>query len=80
MGLSYVGDLLERRFGRGWWQGGHLEVKFTNITWHDETLYVRGVITGHRQQGDRTHADFFAWAEKDDGTVVIIGEGVAYDT
>ena len=79
MTLSYLGELMERRFGRGWWEGGRLDAKFTNIVWPQDTVTARGVITDREPDGDRTRAHVFAWVEKDDGTPVIVASGSALE-
>jgi acyl dehydratase len=66
--MYYVGEVLERHFGRAWWEGGRLEVKFTNVVWPEDRLTARGVLTGvvdGRRQVE-------LWVEKADGTVVNV--------
>ena len=79
MTISYVGELMERRFGRGFWEGGKLDVKFTNIVWPDDHITVRGVITEREAEGDATRAHVSAWMEKDDGTVVLVASASALE-
>ena len=45
MTMSYVGDLMDRNFGRGWFEGGVLDIKFTNIVWPDDIVTPNVVIT-----------------------------------
>lgn len=73
MTMSLIGDMLEQRFGRGYYEGGTLDVKFTNIVWPDDRVTAKGVIT-HEQAG---RASITVWMEKDDGTVVIVGSASA---
>ena len=79
MTLSYVGELMERRFGRGWLEGGMLDVKFTNIVWPDEHVTAKGVITGRVKEEAGTRATAALWMEKDDGTVVVVGTASALE-
>lgn len=73
MTMSLIGQMLEERFGRGFYEGGTLDVKFTNIVWPDDRVTAKGVIT-HEQAG---RAFITVWMEKDDGTVVIVGSASA---
>ncbi len=71
MTMSYLGHLMDGHFGAPWWTSGVLDVKFTNPTWPDDRITVKGVATGPSEdEPDREHA--FAWIEKDDGTIVLI--------
>ena len=79
MTMSYVGELMDRRFAQGWLEGGSLDVKFTNIVWPDEHVTARGVITGRAEEEGGTRATVAVWAEKDDGTVVIVGTASALE-
>jgi hypothetical protein len=73
MTMSLIGDMLEQHFGRSYYEGGTLDIKFTNIVWPNERVTAKGVIT-HKEDG-RAHAK--VWMEKDDGTVVIVGSASA---
>ncbi|MCH8191602.1 MAG: hypothetical protein IIC80_09650 [Chloroflexi bacterium] len=79
MTLAYLGELLDKRFGSGWFQGGRLNVKFTNIVWPGDRVTARGVITGRRKENGSTRADVAVWMEKEDGTVVIVGAASALE-
>ena len=71
MTMSYVGQLLDTHFGAPWWTSGRLDLKFTNPTWPDDHITVKGVATGPSED-DPTRDHVFAWIEKDDGTIVLI--------
>ncbi len=73
MTMALIGQMLEQRFGRGYYEGGTLDVKFTNIVWPDDHVTAKGVIT-HEEDG---RAFTTVWMEKDDGTVVIVGSASA---
>ena len=45
MTLSYIGDMLDRNFGKNWYEGGNLDVKFTNIVWPGDKVTAHGVIS-----------------------------------
>jgi acyl dehydratase len=54
MTLSCVTELLTRHFGRGFYLGGRLDVKFTNVLWPNERFTTRGIITGRRVENGQT--------------------------
>ena len=78
MTISYIGDMLDRSFGHKWFDGGKLDVKFTNIVWPGDRVTARGVLTDERSVGDDI-AEARVWMEKDDGTVVIVGNAYIPD-
>ena len=73
MTMSLIGEMLEQHFGRGFYEGGTLDIKFTNIVWPDDHVTAKGVITD-AQNGKASVA---VWMEKDDGTVVVVGSASA---
>ena len=77
MTLSYIGDMMDKRFGKGWYEGGSLDAKFTNIVWPGDTVITRGVITDTVEGDGPDRANVAVWMEKDDGTVVIVGNASA---
>lgn len=79
MTMSYIGDLLDRRFGKGWYEGGTLDIKFTNIVWPEDVVVAKGMITGRTEENGKGRATVTVWMEKDDGTVVIVGSASALE-
>jgi len=73
MTMAMIGQMLEQHFGRGYYEGGTLDVKFTNIVWPGDQVTAKGVI--NREEAGRAH--IAVWMEKDDGTVVIVGGATA---
>lgn len=73
MTMSYVGDLMDRHFGRSWFEGGELDIKFTNIVWPDDVVTAKAVITDETDG----RANAAVWMEKEDGTVAIVGTASA---
>lgn len=71
MTMSLIGHLVESHFGPDFWRTGNLDVKFTNPTWPDDHLTMKGVDTGPLED-DSSRRGAFAWIEKDDGTIVLI--------
>ena len=70
MTLSYIGDMLDRNFGKNWYEGGNLDVKFTNIVWPGDKVTAHGVIS---EESTSDHSEVRVWMEKEDGTVTIVG-------
>ena len=79
MTLSCVTELLTRHFGRGFYLGGHLDVKFTNVLWPNEPFTTRGVITGRTEDKGRTSAQVTVLCEKADGTKIIVATARALE-
>ncbi len=72
MTISYIGDMLDRTFGERWYNGGKLDVKFTNIVWPGDKVTARGVIATESDSPEGT-TEVRVWMEKEDGTVTIVG-------
>jgi len=79
MTISCVTELLTRHFGRGFYLGGHLDVKFTNVLWPNEPLTTRGVITGRTTVDGKSRAQVVVFCEKADGTKIIVGTASALE-
>ena len=73
MTMSYVGDLMDKQFGKGWFEGGKMDIKFTNIVWPEDVITAKAVITDETDG----RANAAVWMEKEDGTVVIVGTASA---
>jgi acyl dehydratase len=79
MTLSCVTELLTRHFGGGFYLGGRLDVKFTNVLWPDEPFTTRGIITGRSREDGRTRAQVTVFCEKADGTKIIVANASALE-
>jgi len=79
MTISCITELLTRHFGRGFYQGGHLDVKFTNVLWPNEPFTTRGVITGRSVENGQSRAQVAVFCEKADGTKIIVGTASALE-
>ena len=79
MTLSCVTELLTRHFGRGFYLGGRLDAKFTNVLWPNEPFTTRGIITGRSAEGGRARAEVTVFCEKDDGTKIIVANASALE-
>ena len=78
MTMACLFDLLTDRFGRGWLEGGRLDLKFINVLHPGEPFTCSGVITG-RSEGGRKRAEVAVWARKADGTNIIAGTASALE-
>jgi MaoC like domain len=79
MTLSCVTELLTRHFGRGFYLGGRLDVKFTNVLWPGEPFTTRGIVTGRAVEDGRTRAQVTVFSEKADGTKIIVATASALE-
>ena len=79
MTLSCVTELLTRHFGRGFYLGGRLDVKFTNVLWPNEPFTTRGIVTGRTVEDGRTRAHVTVFCEKADGSKIIVATASALE-
>jgi acyl dehydratase len=79
MTLSCITELLTRHFGRGFYVGGHVDVKFVNVLWLNEPFTTSGLITGRRVENGKTWADVAVSCDKADGTKLIVGTASALE-
>jgi hypothetical protein len=77
MSTCFVSQVMQDAFGLGWAAGGRMSVKLTNVLWVDEAVTVHGRIREEVPEGCdvRVHCD--VWAEKDDGTRILVGSASA---
>ena len=79
MTMSLIGALLDQRFGRAWFEGGQLDIKFVNIVWPGDTVTARGIITDRIEEADGTRVNLSVWLERLDGTPCIVGTASALE-
>lgn len=77
MSTCFVSQLMQDHFGRGWVEGGKMSVKLTNVLWADETVQTRGRIREEVREGTRTRVHCDVWADKPDGTRILVGTASA---
>lgn len=81
MSEGCISELLTNSFGRGWFCGGRLDLKFVNPWYVNELVTFHGVVTGHTQEGNsatRTHIAL--WGSKQDGSKVVVATASALNT
>src|SRR5712692_7662445 len=79
MSLCFLSEFMTRRFGKGWYVGGHLDVKLVDVLWPNEPLTIGGVIRERVPEGHATRAVADVWCEKADGTKTIVGTASALE-
>jgi len=75
--ICIVSELLTRELGEGWLGGGKMDVRLVNVLWANEQVAAHAEVTGEAPEADRTRVHFDVWAEKADGTKVIVGKASA---
>ncbi|OGO52249.1 MAG: hypothetical protein A2148_06310 [Chloroflexi bacterium RBG_16_68_14] len=78
MSVCFLSELMTRRFGEGWYQGGRMSVNLVNVLWgSDGGVACRGVVREFTAEGALRRAHCEIWAEKGDGTKVTVGTASA---
>lgn len=77
MSTCFVSEVMQRAFGEGWLVGGKMDVRLTNVLWVDERVTTRARVREEHREGPRTRVHCDVWAEKDDGSRILIGEASA---
>jgi acyl dehydratase len=77
MSLCFISQMMTERYGRGWFEGGRMNVNLVNVLWQGETVRARGRVTEERPEGSRTRATLQTWCEKQDGTKIVVGTASA---
>jgi hypothetical protein len=79
MPICFLSELMTRQFGEGWYAGGRMDARLVNVLWGgDGGVVCRGVVREFARLGRahrRAHCEI--WAEKPDGTKVIVGTASA---
>lgn len=78
MPICFLSELMTHRFGEGWYTGGRMVVNLVNVLWGaDGAAVCRGVVREFTPEGKRRRAQCEIWAEKTDGTKIIVGSASA---
>ncbi len=75
--ICLISELLTASFGRGYLAGGKMDVRLVNVLWANETIHARGELREAVPEADRLRCHLDVWAEKDDGTKVVVGTASA---
>jgi len=73
MSLCFISEVMTRRFGQGWYQGGRMNVNLVNVVWQGETITARGLVRAVTSEGSARRTQLDVWCEKEDGTKVVVG-------
>ena len=74
MGLAYLHELLDRRYGMDFRQGGWLRVNYRRPMYAGDTLTAKGVIARTESDGIRATSFLQVWLENGRGEMAITGE------
>lgn len=77
MSTCFVSQVMQDHFGLGWIEGGKMSVKLTNVLWVDERVTARARVREETAEGTRVRVHCDVWAEKDDGTRIVVGTASA---
>ncbi|MFQ5698626.1 MAG: MaoC family dehydratase [Myxococcota bacterium] len=74
-----VSQIMGDAHGAGWFAGGRMDLKLTNVLWADERVRARGKVRSEVPEGSRVRRELEVWVEKDDPdrTVVSVGRASA---
>lgn len=74
LGLAYLHELLDRRFGIDFRQGGRLTVSYRRPFYAGDTLAAHGMVAGTQLQGQRTAWQLQVWLENGRSEPVVTGD------
>ena len=76
--VCFLSELMTRRFGEGWYNGGRMSVSLVNVLWGgDAGVTCKGRIREYTPEASARRAHCDIWAEKADGTKVVVGTASA---
>lgn len=79
LSVCMVAEMMTRRFGAGFLQGGKMDLRLVNVLWGNDTTGPRGRIVERRPEGKRTRLEVEAWCDKADGTKTVVGTASALE-
>lgn len=71
--VCYLAELMARCFGRDWFTGGRLKVKFLRPVKAFEVLAVCGAVRRVTQETSGVRIDLDVWIRRSDGDLVTVG-------
>lgn len=77
MSTCFASEVMQKAFGRGWLEGGRMELKLTNVLWVDERVTARARVREESREGTRIRVHCELWIDKDDGTRIALGTASA---
>jgi len=79
LSVCLVAEMMTRRFGIGFFNGGKMDLRLVNVLWGNETTGPQGRILERQPEGNFTRAMVEVWCEKADGTKTIVGTASAIE-
>jgi len=79
LSVCLVSEMMTRRFGLGFYNGGRMDLRLVNVLWGNDTTGAKGRIIERRPEGKRTRAEVEVWCEKADGAKTIVGTASALE-
>lgn len=79
LSTTFISELMTKRFGMGWLEGGRMSLNLINVLWGGEAVSAKGAIRGWQREGNRRRALVDVWTEKADGTKTIAGTASAVE-
>jgi acyl dehydratase len=79
MSVCFVAEMMTRRFGLGFLNGGKMDLRLVNVVWGNDTTGPKGLIGERHPEGKRTRADVEVWCDKADATKTIVGTASAIE-
>lgn len=74
MGLAFLHELMDRRYGIDFRQGGRLSVNYRRPMYAGDVLTAKGMVARSETDGGRTTSSLQVWLENRRGEMVITGE------
>jgi acyl dehydratase len=71
--VAYISERLLEFFGRGWLEGGKIDVAMVKSIFPGDTVSVRGVVTAKEPEGERLRISLDVWLENQDGEKATVG-------
>jgi acyl dehydratase len=79
MSVCFVAEMMTRRFGLGFLNGGKMDLRLVNVVWGNDTTGPKGLIVERHPEGKRTRAEVEVWCDKADATKTIVGTASAIE-
>ncbi len=72
-----LSQLMANSFGEGWFAGGRMDVKLTNVLWAGETVRARGKLREQIELGSQRRHELEVWVEKTNAARTLVAVGSA---
>jgi acyl dehydratase len=72
-----VSQAMANAFDDGWFAGGRMNLKLTNVLWADERIRARGKVREEVPEGSHRRRTLEVWVEKQDPEHTVVSVGTA---